>query len=353
MESSGANGEPAVSAVLDALATRIGLGLLLIDSAGRPVFCNHTARDLLGCRDGEAVAARWAALLSVVVPKGGALPAESAPRAFTADLSLEGTPRFLRGEIRSAAGGAEVFLMDRRHLGALDIELLRASRMREWIHNCETVVHEANGALNSIQFALELLVGEWPGQPAGEAVRESRGRNHVTVIRDNLDKLKGTLRHLLGTDDAMPVSAAFDLRDVVQEAVSTLRVPSRRHRIELQSRTAAAALPMKGNRARIRQALVGIALSRLDSLAERGHLIMEANASEKRWEIVCRDDGPLTDTARAAIFQVLAADRGAGTATDALRLARAVVESEAGEFRVDDDGGSGTVFRFLFSRPTE
>ena len=349
MERSGADSELPVSAALHALAAKMGLGLLLIDSAGRPLFSNHIALDLLGCRDREGVAARWAALQSVMVPKA-ALRAESVSRAFTADLSLEGTPRFLRGEIRPSGSGSEVLLKDRRTLGALDIELLRACRMREWIHQCETVVHEANGALNSIQFALELLVGEWPGQQAGEQVREARGRNHVTVIRDNLDKLKGTLRHLLGADDATPVSVAFDLRDVVQEAVSTLRMPSRRRRMDLQSRIATTALPLKGNRARIRQALVNVALSRLDSLAERSHLTMEANASESGFEIVCRDEGALTEAARAGIFQVLSAESDAGTATDALRLARAVVESEGGEFQVDNADGSGTVFRFRFSQ---
>jgi signal transduction histidine kinase len=351
MERSGAGSEPPVSAVLDALAAKMGLGLLVIDSAGRPVFSNHIALDLLGCPHRDAVAARWAALQSVTVPKASLLT-ESVSHAFTADLSMEGTPRFLRGEIRLSGGGSGVFLMDRRKLGAFDIELLRASRMREWIHQCETVVHEANGALNSIQFALELLVGEWPGQQAGEQVRESRGRNHVSVIRDNLDKLKGTLRHLLGADDAMPVSVAFDLRDVVQEAVSTLRMPSRRHRIDLQSRIGTTALPLKGNRARIRQVLVNIALSRLDGLAERSHLTIEANTSERGFEIVYRDEGNLTEVARAAIFQVLPAESDAGTATDALRLARVVVESEGGELQVDNGDGSGTVFRFLFSRPS-
>ncbi|HWH46588.1 MAG TPA: hypothetical protein VN664_02220 [Burkholderiales bacterium] len=349
MERSSAEGSAPVAAALDALATSMGLGLLLLDSTGRPAFSNRAAFDLLGCSDLDGVAARWQALLAVMVTQGDAVP-EAASRAFTADLPLQGTTRFLRGEIRSAAGGREVFLKDRRSLGTIDIELLRASRMREWSHQCDTVVHEANGALNSIQFALELLVGQWPGQEASGQVRESQGRNHVTVIRENLDKLKNTLRHLLGADDTAPASGVFDLRDVVQEAIYTLRMPSRRHRIDLQSRVSATALPLKGNRARIRQVLVGIALSRFDSLAQRSHLTLEANAEGQKLEIVCRDDGPLAEGARAAIFKLMGTESDAGTAADAFRLARAVVESEAGEFQIDNDGGSGTVFHFVFSR---
>ena len=105
--------------------------------------------------------------------------------------------------------------------------------MRACIHQSETVIHEANGALNSIQFALELLVGQWPGQEANEQVRK-----------------------------------------------------------------------------------------------------------------------PLTEAARAAVLQVVGAESGAGTATDALRLARAVAESEAAQFQIDNNDGSRTVFRFLCSGAT-
>ncbi len=348
MERSADGGDTPVSAALDALAASMDLGLLLIDSNGRPAFSNRTALELLGCREGDAVGFRWAALQSVMTLQAGGAPlAESASRAFTADLPLEGRIRCLRGEIRPAGGGSAAFLKDRRSLGKLDIELLCASRMREWIHQCEGRVHDANGALNSIQFALELLVGELPGQEAREQVREPRPRNHLTVIRDNLEKLKVTLRQLLSAHDATTASA-FDLRGVVKETASTLRMPSRRRGIDLQTPIADKALRVNGNRARIRQALVNVALTRLDALSERSSLTLEANAHGEGFEIVCRDEGSLAETARAGIFQVLLAESGAGSGTDALRLARAIVESEAGEFQVRNDAGSGTVFRFLF-----
>ncbi len=350
MERSAGGGDTPVSVALDALAARMDLGLVLFDSNGRPAFSNRTALELLGCRNIDAIAFRWEALRSVMtLQEGGAPLAESAPRAFTADLPLEGTIRYLRGEIVPAGGGSAAFLKDRRSLGKLDIELLCASRMREWIHQCEARVHDANGALNSIQFALELLVGESPGQEAREPAREPRPRNHLTVIRDNLEKLKRTLRDLLSEYDATPASA-FDLRDVVKETASTLRMPSRRRGIDLQSPISDKALPVHGNRARIRQALVNVALTRLDSLSERSNLTLEANAHDEGFEIVCRDEGSLAETGKAAIFQVLLAESAAGQGTDALRLACAIVESEAGEFQVRNVAGSGTVFRFLFRK---
>ena len=350
MERSADGGDTPVSVALDALAARMDLGLLLFDSHGRPAFSNRTARELLGCGQSDDVVFRWAALQSVMSSQEGDAPlAEGAPRAFVANLPLEGAIRFLRGEIRPAGGGFAAVLKDRHNLGKLDIELLCASRMREWIHQCEARVHDANGALNSIHFALELLVGESPGPDAREQVREQRARNHLSVILDNLDKLKRTLRALLS--DYEPAHASsFDLRDVVKETASTLRMPSRRRGIDLQIPIADKALPVNGNRARIRQALVNVALTRLGSLSERSRLTLEANAHEEGFEIVCRDEGALAETDRAGIFQVLLADSGAGSDTDALRLARAVVESEAGEFHVRNDAGSGTVFRFLFRK---
>ena len=353
MERSADCGNTPVSAALDALATRMGLGLLLLDSNGRHAFSNRTVLDLLGCRDGDAVARRWAELQSVMEPQGGAPMSESASRAFTADLPLEGATRFLRGEIRPAVGGSEVFLKDRRSLGELDIELLFASSMREWIHQCEALVHDANGALNTIQLTLELLDGEWSGQSASEQIREPYRRNHVNVVRDNLEKLKSTLRQLVSAHDAAAASAVFDLRDVVKEAAFTLRMPSRRRRIDLRSQIADRALPVNGNRVRIRQALVNVALCRVQDLAERSGLTLEANASGEGFEIVCRDEGPLAEAGRAGIFRVLFAESGAGSGTDALRLARAIVESEAGEFLVRNDTRPGTAFRFLFPQAAD
>jgi PAS domain-containing protein len=348
MERFAAGGDTPVSAVLDALATRMGLGLLLIDSGSHPVYSNRAARELLGCTEAGSLRDRWAVLQSL--KSAGPPPDATAAHSFTADLPVDGATRYLRGEVRPAGGGFEVFLKDRRSLGELDIELLCASRMREWIHQSDALVHDANGALNTIQLTLELLDGQWPGPKAGEQSREPNRRNHVGVIRDNLDKLKGTLRQLGSAHDSATGPAAFDLRDVVREAATTLRMPARRHRIDLQVRLGETALPAQGNRARLRLALVNVALCRVESLAERSHLVLEANAVDEGLEIICRDEGALAETARDGIFKVFLAEPGAGSGADALRLARALVECEAGEFQVAGNAVPGTTFRFLFPR---
>ncbi|HEX7811386.1 MAG TPA: hypothetical protein VF460_05715 [Burkholderiales bacterium] len=342
-------GGDAISAALDALATKMDLGLLLIDSQGSPVFSNRTALELLGCRDSAALPQRWAALQSSMQPPAaGAVAQDSA--TFTADLAIDGGTRFLRGESRRARDGMEVFLRDRRRLGELDMELLCASRMREWVNQCDALVHDANGALNTIHLTLELLDGQWPGQQADEQVREPHRRNHVGVIRDNVDKLKRTLRQFSASHDGGPASAVFDLRDVVNEAVATLRMLARRRRISLQARAGETMLPVTGNRGRIRQALVNVALARLEHLPERSVLLIEAHASAEGPEILCKDAGPLGDSIEAGIYRLLLADAGAGSNSDFLRLARAIVECEGGEFRLGCEPAAATVFSLRFPR---
>lgn len=351
MERFAAGVDGQVCAALDGLATKLGLGLILLDSAARPVFSNRTALELLDCRASGSLADRWAALQAAKI--SGPDPEITAAHAFaaypfTADLPVEGATRFLRGEVRSAAGGFEVFLKDRRKLGELDIELLCASRLREWIHHCDALVHDANGALNTVQLTLELLDGEWPGPKASTQSREPHRSNHSGVIRDNLDKLQRTLRHFVTAHEAAPVSAAFDLREVVNEAAATLLMPARRRHIDLGIRLGHRALTVRGNRARIRQALFNVALSRVESLPERSPLIVEASASGNGPEVVCIDDGILAENALAGIFHLFIAESGAGSSTDALRLARVVVECDGGEFHVRSDAAAGTTFRFLF-----
>ena len=348
MERFAAGGDGQVCAALDGLATRMGLGLILLDSASRPVFSNRTALELLDCRAPGSLADRWAALQAAKA--SGPETEFTAAHFFIADLPVEGATRFLRGEVRPSAGGFEVFLKDRRKLGALDSALLCAIRLREWIYHCDALVHDANGALNTVQLTLELLDGGWPGPKAGQQSREPHRSNHAAVIRDNLDKLKGTLRQFVTAHEAKPVAAVFDLREVVNEAASTLRMPAGRRRIDLRIRLGDMALPVRGNRARIQQALFSVLLSRVESLAERSHLTLEAIASGDGTEIVCLDDGTLAETARAGIFHLILAESGAGSSTDGLRLARAMVECEAGEFQVCSDAAAGTTFRFLFPR---
>jgi len=348
MERFVAGGEGQFCTALDDLATKMGLGLILLDSASRPVFANRTALELLDCRVPGSLGDRWAALQTAKA--SGPVAEITAAQPFTADLPVEGATRFLRGEVRPSAGGFEVFLKDRRKLGELDSELLCAIRLREWIHHCDALVHDANGALNTVQLTLELLDGGWPGSKAGDQSREPNRSNHAEVIRDNLDKLQRTLRHFVTAHEAAPVPAVFDLREVAKETASTLLMPARRRRIDLRIRLGDKALPVRGNRARIRQALFSVVLSRVESLAERSHLTLEAIASGDRPEVVCLDDGTLAETARAGIFHLFLAESGAGSSTDGLRLARAMVECEAGEFQVRSDAAAGTTFRFLFPR---
>ncbi len=348
MERFAAGVDGQVCAALDGLATKLGLGLILLDSASRPVFSNRTALELLDCRAPGSLADRWAALQTAKA--SGPATEITAAHPFTADLPVEGATRFLRGEVRPSAGGFEVFLKDRRKLGELDSELLCAIRLREWIHHCDALVHDANGALNTVQLTLEVLDGGWPGSKAGEQSREPNRSNHAAVIRDNLDKLQGTLSQFVTAHEAAPVPAVFDLREVVNETASTLLMPARRRRIDLRIRLGDMALPVRGNRARIRQALFRVVLSRVESLAERSHLNLEAIGSGDRPEVVCLDDGTLAETARAGIFHLFLAESGAGSSTDGLRLARAMVECEGGEFQVRSDAAAGTTFRFLFPR---
>ena len=335
-----------VSAALDALATRMGLGMLVIDLAGNPVFANRVALELLDCGDAGALAARWTALQAMKVELSDA--PSSRTRAFTVDLPVAGAVHYLRGEIVPTATGQEVLLKDRRSLGELDIELLCASRMREWIHQCDALVHDANGAMNTIQLTLELLDGQWPGEKAVEQAIEPHRRNHVGVIRDNLEKLKITLRKFVTSHEPTPAATRFDLRDVVKDVAATLRMAARRRRIDLQVASGDSPVPAAGDRNRIRQALVNVALSRMESLPDRSRLTIGAALSPAGAEINCLDDSVLAEAARTGIFRLLLAESGAGSGADTLRLARAMVESEAGTFLLGDSSMPGTQIRFVF-----
>lgn len=327
------------AAALDHLATSMELGLLLVDADDHPVFANSTALELLGAAGDPAAA--WARLKPAMRDGHGAADL----RPFTAQLEIDGKARSLRGEVRSRGQVREVLIKDRRQLGALDLELLCASRMKEWTHQCEALVHDANGALNTLQLTLELVDGQWSG--AGAQVQEPRRRDHVGVMRDNLNKLKRILRDLAEANDPGPAMASFDVRDVLKEAANTLRMPARRRRVELQVEGPAAELRVQALATRVRQALVNVALARVAVAPERSRVQIGAAATNGGVEFTCFDPEPLSGEERAAIFGILLAERIGGTAAD-LRLARALVEAEGGEFHADDAQAPGTRIRFTF-----
>lgn len=337
MHATAAGGGAPLQTALEAQADRLGLGLLLVESGGRLLFGSARAADLLGCTQVE-LAQRWQAVANDVLRK----PVLLQPSPFTLDIADgAAAPRRLRGQYRVIDDAlVEVLLCDPRRLGWLELELLCAARMREWLHQSEAIVHDANGALNTIQLTLELLDGQWPGTKAGEQVREPHRRNHVGVIRDNLGKLKTCLRQLPAVqEDVRP--DAFDAREVLREAAATLKMPARRRRIELDVAAIAQPLMAVGNRARIRQALVNAVLARIEALEERSRIeLAGTREASGRIVLTCTDGGTLSAEASAGIWLLLASVPGDAGGSEGLRLARTIVESEGGEFSVGQEEGT-------------
>jgi hypothetical protein len=120
-------------------------------------------------------------------------------------------------------------------------------------------------------------------------------------------------------------------------------MPARRRKVELQVSVPAEPVPARASRAHVRQALVNVALARLEQVPERSRMTLEAAAGGAR--LACADEGRLGDAARASAFRLLLAEPA--DAMDGLRLARALVESEGGEFEIDCPA-SGTRIGFAF-----
>jgi signal transduction histidine kinase len=337
------------AAALDALAARYDVGLLLLDSSGRVDHASALCLELLGCPDGRALEEAWPQLRTRLGLDPAGLPSVTGARSIVADLEQPGhVARRLRVECRpSAPAGYEVLLKDRRRLGALDLAMVEAFRMRSWGYACETLLHDANGALNTIQLTLELLDGEWPGDTAHAQAQPPHRASHIDVIRANLQKLKATLRPLgtLAEEAARP--ARYDTRDPVNAVVAQLRMQARRHRVDLQAEVPQHALIAEGYECRLRQAIGCVVLSRLQSAPERSRMLVQAEAAGACIGLAFFDDGPLPDEqALAQMFQLLFVDDATGSGrTDGLRLARAIVECEGGELQVAATRGDGPVMR--------
>ena len=328
-----------------ALESFAGTAAVLLDANGNVEFGNGQACDLFDCRGDDPLRAKWTSLAPLFELPGQA-PLSSKPHLCNAQIETSAGPRLLSMELHrlddGAGGGHFAVLKDRSVLDHLERELFLASERRAWSHQCETLMHDLKGILNSMQISLELL-----SNADLEAVEvtpdEARRQKRIATLKDDLTRMNRALRALPGADgDAEPAIAEFDAREVIQEIFTTLRPLARRNNVDLKLDLAQQPLSVRGRRAWIKQALFNVAVHRLKAMRAGGRLAVEASTTEQGVLVKLHDDVP--DMREGMIDEssrMFCPGRKNGGATD-LQVARSIFESQGGAMEVKS-GGVDTV----------
>jgi signal transduction histidine kinase len=332
---------------LNTLSLLMDVGVLLVNAAHQLEFANRRACDLLGCADTEDLERRWPDLLRIFEPALG--PVEH--RATRLDLEVPGTahgPRALRSVVYTLAEEEhQVFLFllrDRVMLDALETDLLLASQLRALSRVYGAVTHDLKAPLNAMVLNLDLLQSALRrGQGAFEA---QESEQYVGVLREEIERLDRSLLALLAeTTPAGRGREEFDACAMLAEIERLLRPQARLQHVGLEAHLPGTAVRIAGQRDRLKQAILNVAINALEAMSDGGALELRLEALPEEAEVLIADSGPgIPDEVRSRIFDMHFTTKTSGTGIG-LYVARSIVEAHGGEITVASLPGGGSQFR--------
>lgn len=330
---------------LGSLMEVMDVGVVLVNDNVDTEFVSDRVRALITGNDAQQWNARWQELRSQLLPRLTERGTDSGARRIDVDLS--GTR--LRVEVYRLAEGEDregslLLLRSRESIEALENELRLAIQMRGFTRFYMAMAHDLKAPLNAMVMNLELLRRTLPKGELEPAVEE-KTRRYIDVLNSEITRLDRQLKTILQQAVAPRGNVErFDLRELIED-LSTLLSPQARHQhVTLESQVPENSVPFSGQRDRLKQALLNIAINALEAMPSGGQMTMslaQHNGEARIWFI---DSGPgIPPELLKNIYQMHFTTKDGGTGIG-LYVARSVVEAHGGRIDVETDAGKGTRF---------
>jgi len=324
-------------------------GLLLVRAkrAGIVLACEEM-RDLLDAQPGDTLEERWGEIRPLLEAALG--PADRRAAQLDLDPPGPGTPRPLRCWVyplsQEAQPGFLLLLRDRVMLDALETDLLFASQLRALSRVFGAVTHDLKAPLNAMVLNLDRLQTSLRNGNGNGNVEARKTQGYLDVLREELERLDRSLLALLA--DTTPAGSGreeFDVRATMREIERLLLPQARLQHVALEAHLPGTAVRIAGQRDRLKQAILNVALNALEALSEGGALELRLEALPDQAEVVIVDNGPgIAEEVRPRIFDMHYTTKTSGTGIG-LYVARSIVEAHGGEIRVQSAPGRGCEFR--------
>jgi signal transduction histidine kinase len=325
----------------------VDVGVLLLGGDKEICFADACARDLLGCGDSAGdVDERWAEVRQRL---DSVLDAPARVQATGKRIEVDIAEHRLRFDFYpldpAATTGYVALVRDPARVEALETDLLLATQLRGLIGLFPGTAHELRGLLNTIIINLELLKETARKEEAVAGLQDRRTR-YVAAMKDSVARLNCSFDKLYAEiENRSDVRENFDLCELIRHVETLLRAKARLQRVQLTIDVPGHPVPLSGDRAHLKQALLNIALNGLEAMPKGGRLEVRLHVNGATAEVAIQDSGEGMSPELAACvgtmrYSTKSPERGIG-----LRVARAVVESLGGEIVISTEAAHGTCAR--------
>jgi signal transduction histidine kinase len=328
------------------LSRLVDVGVLLVSASRELEFANARACELLGCANAAELERRWPEMLGRI-EKDGAAGERVAPFDFEVP-GPDQQPRMVHCRVYSLLeeghSGFLYLLRERMALDALETDLLLASQLRALSRVYRAVTHDLKAPLHAMALNLDRLQA---ALVRGEGAAETeKTQEYLDVLREELERLDRSLLALLAeTTPAGSGREEFDVRATIQEIERLLLPQARLQHVALEAMLPGTAVRIAGQRDRLKQAILNVAINALDAMSEGGELEMTLEALPEEAEVRIRDTGPgIPEETLQRIFDMHYTTKTTGTGIG-LYLARSIVEAHGGAIMVENRPGRGSEFR--------
>jgi len=341
------------------LGQLLNVGVVILDSEGRPTFASQRALDLFGGAGLEDVARTLASIRADL--DLGARDRPSADREeIRVDVEVPGRDggRRLRLEVipvgaNGAANAANegedgrlVLVRDRATIKALETDMRLASQLKGLARLYLSVVHDIRAPLGAVVANLELLGGTFENDASSQNELTQRRLKYLAVVDQELLRLRRSLDGLIN-HTALPRDNLedIDVRDLIRDIEHLLRPQCERQNVAFSVRVPEVPVRVLCARDALKQALLNIGINALEAMPKGGRLGFDVEGRDSKVVVSITDSGPgIPPDLMEKIFTMHFTTKPSGTGIG-LYVASAVVDSNGGEIRVTPGEAGGTKFQ--------
>jgi signal transduction histidine kinase len=337
-------------------------GVVVLDPQMRLRFANPTAAAMLGAsaesllvQDWDRVLANNGALrepIEEVIQKGLLVrerDVELNTRERWVELRLNGYPIASDG---GSIAAAVLLLRDAARARTLERDLVYASRFKAITDLYIGITHDIKVPLHAVIMHLEMLRKEVGGDSRGG--EDKKAVRYIDSITQEIKRLETIIRAFL--DYASPFKnrvELVDVRQVVNDCIALLESEAARKGITLRKEMAGEPLWVYGDGAKLKQALLNLAVNAFDAMPSGGTLTIRGIQHDGECVLEIQDTGQgIKDDEKAKIFRFHYSTKDSGSGVG-LSIVKMITEYHGGRVEFESTEGKGSLFTLRLPKGRE